>query len=162
MQLDLPLPHCATGVFQNLIELKYAAGAFRWKFEQEFFSSLFMYGQAFLFAGVSRKESACCACTFGVETHWIHFTAQFGCLAFVEIIQVSAQPVAPSLGIRSFTGALASCSVIVCNGQDAPTRTPPFLNRSTSSPASTQYFLISGCCCLSRATVALNCAWLSS
>src|SRR5439155_7726215 len=112
MQLLLPLPQSFVGVFQNLIELKYAAGAFAWYCAHEPLDSLFITAQAFLFAGVSPNEIACCACTFGVETHLIHMTAQFGCFAFDEIIQVSAQPVAPSLGIRSFTGALAACNVI--------------------------------------------------
>ena len=31
-----------------------------------------MIGQAFVLAGVSPKEIACCACTFGVETYFIH------------------------------------------------------------------------------------------
>ncbi len=72
-----------------------------------------MYGQAFVFAGVSPNEIACCACTLGVETQSIHLYAQLGCCACADSIQVSAQPVAPSLGIRSFTGAPLSCNVIV-------------------------------------------------
>src|SRR5881392_3865190 len=156
MQLVLPLPQFATGVFQNLIELKYAAGAFRCHLVQLLFSSLFMNGHAFLFAGVSPNESACCACTFGVDTHLIHMTAQFGCLAFVEIIHVSAQPVAPSFGIRSATGAFAACSGAVWYGHDAPIVALPFLNRSISSPAVAQYFFTSGCCFLWRSTLAVN------
>src|SRR5919109_3626826 len=105
---------------------------------------------------------ACCACTFGVDTHLIHITAQFGCFALAEIIHVSAQPVAPSFGTRSFTGAFAPCSVFVWYGHDAPIVASPFLNRSISSDASTQYFLTSGFCCLSSATAASNCFWLSS
>src|SRR5712691_7412502 len=110
MQLLWPLPQFFTGVFQNLIELKYAADAFAWYCVQAPFESLFMIGQAFVFAGVSPNEIACSACTLGVEIHLIHMTAQFGCFALEEIIHVSAQPVAPSLGIRSFTGAFAACS----------------------------------------------------
>src|SRR3989442_13959601 len=105
-----------------------------------------MIAHAFVLAGVSPKEIACWACTFGVETHLIHDTAQFGCFALEEIIHVSAQPVAPSFGIRSFTGAFAACSVLVWYGQDAPTQAPPFLNKSISSPAEAQYFLTSGRC----------------
>src|SRR2546421_11759235 len=108
MQLVWPLPQSFVGVFQNLIELKYAVEAFAWYWAQAPLDSLSMIAHAFRFAGVSPNEIACCAWTFGVETHLIHSTAQFGCLAFDEIIQVSAQPVAPSLGIRSFTGALAA------------------------------------------------------
>src|SRR5436309_9922083 len=113
MQLLWPLPQSFTGVFQNLIELKYAAGAFAWYCAQAPFDSLSMIGHALRLAGVSPKEIACCAWTFGVETHLIQMTAQFGCFAFAEIIHVSAQPVAPSAGIRSFTGAFAAWRVMV-------------------------------------------------
>src|SRR5919201_2311400 len=105
---------------------------------------------------------ACWACTFGVETHLIHMTAQLGCFACDEIIHVSAHPVAPSCGIRSLTGAFAAWRVFVWYGQDAPTIAPPFLNRSISSPAEAQYFFTSPCCCFSRSTVALNCESVSS
>src|SRR5438105_3055272 len=97
-----------------------------------------MTAHAFVFAGVSPNEIACSACTFGVETHWIHFTMQFGCLACTETIHVSAQPVAPSLGISSFTGTLSACRVFVWYGHEAPMVASPFLNRSTSSPADAQ------------------------
>jgi hypothetical protein len=113
MQSFFPFPQAFTGVFQNLIELKYFADALAWYCVHEPFESVFITAHAFRFAGDSPNEIACCACTLGVETHWIHFTAQFGCLAFEEIIHVSAHPVAPSFGIRSFTGAFAPCSVIV-------------------------------------------------
>ena len=55
MQLFCPLPHAATGVFQNLIELKYAADAPQWYCAAEPGDSLFMIGHAFVFAGVSPK-----------------------------------------------------------------------------------------------------------
>src|SRR6266511_66353 len=113
MQLLWPLPHALTGVFQNLIELKYAAAALAWYCAHEPLESLSMIAHAFVFAGVSPNEIACCACTFGVDTHLIHITAQFGCFAFAEIIHVSAQPVAPSFGIKSLTGAFSPWSVLV-------------------------------------------------
>ena len=115
-----------------------------------------------MFAGVSPKEMACCAWTCGVETHFIHSYAQFGCLACAESIHVSAQPVAPSFGIRSLTGALSPWSVIVWYGHDAPMTALPFLNRSISSDASAQYLTISGRCCLSRLTAASSCFSVSS
>ncbi len=105
---------------------------------------------------------ACSACTFGVETHAIHLYAQFGCFACADSIHVSAQPVAPSFGIRSFTGTFAAISVFVWYGHEAPITASPFLNRSISSEASAQYFLISGFCCLSRVTAALNWVEFSS
>ncbi len=75
---------------------------------------------------------------------------------------MSAQPVAPSFGIRSFTGALAAWSVFVWYGQEAPIIASPFLNRSISSEASAQYFLISGFCFFSRVIAALNWVEFSS
>src|SRR6478735_1915318 len=121
-----------------------------------------MIGQAFVLAGVSPNEIACSAWTRGVETHFIHRYAQFGCWACEESIHVSAHPVAPSDGIMSFTGALAPWSVIVWYGQDAPITASPFLNRSISSEASAQYFFTSGRCCLRRATAASSCGFVSS
>src|SRR5581483_10536066 len=105
---------------------------------------------------------ACSACTFGVETHAIHLYMQFGCLACDDIIHVSAQPVAPSFGIVSFTGTLSALSVFVWYGHEAPTTASPFLNSPISSDASAQYFLISGFCFFSRLIVALNCVWVIS
>src|SRR6266699_1412142 len=105
---------------------------------------------------------ACCACTFGVETHFSHMYAQFGCFALAESIHVSAQPVAPSFGIRSFTGTFAAMSVFVWYGHVAPMTASPFLNRSISSDASPQYFLIRGRCFFSSATAASNCFLFSS
>src|ERR1039458_3712096 len=96
MQSFLPLPQSAIGVFQNLIELKYAADAPQWYCAAEPGESLFMTAHAFVLAGVSPKKSACSACTFGVETHFIHMYAQFGCFACDDSIHVSAHPVAPS------------------------------------------------------------------
>ena len=47
-------------------------------------------------------------------------------------------------------------------GHDAPIVEPPFLNRSIWSDASPQYFFTSGRCCLSSATAAASCAFVSS
>src|SRR3954454_7629149 len=94
--------------------------------------------------------------------YFIHRYAQFGCFAFDESIHVSAQPVAPSDGIMSLTGTLAAASVLVWYGHDAPITASPDLNRSISSDARPQYFLMSGFCCFSRSTAALNCFSLSS
>src|SRR5206468_12646951 len=79
-----------------------------------------------------------------------------------DTIHVSSQPVAPSFGIVSFTGAFAAWSVFVWYGQDAPMTASPFLNRSISSEASAQYFLISDFCFFSRSTVADSCDEFSS
>src|SRR5947208_14300973 len=62
----------------------------------------------------------------------------------------------------SLTGTFAAASVFVWYGHDAPIVASPDLNRSISSDASAQYFLISGFCCFSRLTAASNCFWFSS
>src|SRR5690242_16588157 len=62
----------------------------------------------------------------------------------------------------SLTGACAPCSVFVWYGHEAPTTASPFLNRSISSEASAQYFLISGFCFFRRSIVAENCDEFSS
>src|SRR5512135_745975 len=87
---------------------------------------------------------------------------QFGCFACADIIHVSAQPVAPSFGIMSFTGTFAAISVFVWYGHEAPITASPFLNRSISSDASAQYFLLTGFCAFSRLIAASNWAELSS
>ena len=91
-----------------------------------------------------------------------HLYAQFGCFALDESIQVSSQPVAPSLGMISFTGTLAAWMLPVVTGQDAPIQASPFLKRLTSSDDRPQYFLIRGFCFLISAIAALNCFWFSS
>src|SRR5918911_4833598 len=162
MQSFLPFPQSAIGVFQNLMLLKYDAGAFAWYCAQPPFWIWSMNLQALGLAGVSPNESACSACTFGVEMYFSHMYAQFGCFAFAESIQVSAHPVAPSFGIRSLTGTLSALSVFVWYGHDAPITASPFLKRSISSEASPQYFFRSGRCCFISLTAALNCVWVSS
>ena len=72
MQSFPPLPQSRVGVRQNLIELKYDAGASAWYSAQEPFCIRSMNGHAFVFPGVSPKYSACCAWTFGVEIHLSH------------------------------------------------------------------------------------------
>src|SRR3954468_15135128 len=88
--------------------------------------------------------------------------AQSMFFVFDETIQVSSQPVAPSFGTRSFTGAFAATSVFVWYGHDAPITASPFLNRSISSEARPQYFLISGFCRLRRLIAASNWVLFSS
>src|SRR5437762_14379213 len=60
------------------------------------------------------------------------------------------------------TFAPAATSVLVWYGQAAPTTVVPLWNSEISCEARSQYFLISGRCCLSRLTAASNCDWLSS
>src|SRR3954470_8340321 len=156
MQFFRPLPQSAIGVFQKWICLKYLSGAFAWYCAHEPLDSLSMIGHALELTGVSPKKIACCACTVGVEIHESHFIAQSRFFVFDEIIHVSSQPVAPSFGTTSFTGAFAAISVFVWYGHDAPITASPFLKRSISSEASPQYFLISGFCFFSRVIAAAN------
>ena len=52
--------------------------------------------------------------------------------------------------------------VFVWYGHAAPTTVVPLENSEISCEARSQYFLTSGCCCLSRVTAALNWFWVSS
>src|SRR5262245_26148642 len=121
-----------------------------------------MYGHASLFTGVSPQVTACWAWTLGLEMYAYQAYAQFGCLAFADSIQVSSQPVAPSLGMTSFTGDFAALSCPVVYGHDAPMIASPFLNRLISSEARPQYFFTSGRCFFSSASVAANWVLFSS
>src|ERR1700682_1621504 len=110
MQLLLPSGHCAMAVFQNLRLSKYEPATSAWYCAHEPAWRASISAQALVLTGVSPNERACKACTFGVLTHLVHRYAQLGCGALVASIQVSAQPVAPSLGMVSATGAPAACS----------------------------------------------------
>src|SRR5919204_2895830 len=88
--------------------------------------------------------------------------AQLGWGAFVASIHVSAQPVAPSLGIVDAIGTPSLLSTLSWYGQDAPMMASPFLNIEISCDASAQYFTISERCCLSRLMAASNCGCVSS
>src|SRR5450631_3258165 len=113
MQTVVPSAHCAIGVFQNLIESKYAAPLSAWYCAHDPAWSASISAHALVLTGVSPKERACIAWTFGVLTHLVQRYAQLGCVALVASIQVSAHPVAPSLGMVSSTGAPASLSWMV-------------------------------------------------
>src|SRR5579859_1587845 len=88
--------------------------------------------------------------------------AQFGCGALAASIHVSAQPVAPSLGIVAPIGNFAARSWLTWYGQPAPTTTSPFLNAEISWLASGQYDFSSGRWFASSLTAAWNCGWVSS
>src|SRR5580658_1541549 len=98
----------------------------------------------------------------GVDMYAIHLYAQFGSGALAASIHVSAQPVAPSFGMVSFTGACAAFRVDVWYGHAAPTTTSPFWKSEISWLARSQYFLISGCSAFNRLTAAVNCVSVSS
>src|ERR1700755_1339603 len=100
-------PHCLRGVVQNETLSKYAWSS-AWKILQWLGSEV--SAQALAFDGASPKHSATSACACGEMIHSIHMYMQFGCLALEEIIQVSDQPVAPSLGSVVLTGTLSPSS----------------------------------------------------
>src|SRR4051812_24129260 len=85
-----------------------------------------------------------------------------GCLALLLIIQLSDQPVTPSLGSTSPTFMPALRRSFVISGQPAPIVASPDLNSSSKSVASTQYFFTSGRCDFSFALTWSSCAWLSA
>src|SRR3954463_1705386 len=86
----------------------------------------------FLLAGASPNHSATAALAFGEMMWFIHRYPQFGCLAFDEIIQVSDQPVAPSVGRIASTGALSAWARLVMICQVVPSTELPDLNACTS------------------------------
>src|SRR2546422_5122274 len=86
---------------------------------------------------------------------------QFGCLAFDEIIHVSDQPVAPSLGLVNltfFVPELLMTFAWYC--QAVPMAISPLVNPSISSWAVPQYLPIRPFCWTSRALAAAS--WVSS
>src|SRR5215469_11058323 len=82
--------------------------------------------------------------------------------ALAASIQVSAQPVAPSLGIVAPMPNLSALSVLTWYGQPAPTIALPFLKSKISWEARPQYFSISGRWPASSWTDAWNWGWVSS
>src|SRR5438309_7394396 len=87
---------------------------------------------------------------------------QFGCLAFEEIIQVSDQPVVPSLGTVAPTGTLFAESVFTWYCQVVPSTELPLVKAWISFVASVQYSPATCRCFLSSSTAALNCVSSSS
>src|ERR671936_3153777 len=101
-----------------------------------------MIAHALLLSGVSPYVTACWAWTFAVLMYRIHMYAQLGCGAFVASNQLSAHPVAPSLGMTDATGALATCNWLCWYGHAAPMMASPFLNIEISCTPEAQYFLM--------------------
>src|ERR1051325_10899300 len=88
---------------------------------------------------------------------------QWGCCAWLDIIQVSAQPVTPSDGTTDATGTLLSSSMYCWfTGHAVPITMSPVSNPSTSSEYTDQYFETSPACTFRSATAAWNCVWFSS
>src|SRR5262245_8806605 len=87
-----------------------------------------------LCAGASPKYWATSALASGEVMKFIHLYMQFGCAAFLAIIHVSDQPVAPSdgrypvLGPGAATGTLASLSAKYWYCHVVPTTESPLVN----------------------------------
>src|SRR3954469_21339095 len=108
MQSFLPLPQSARGGFQNEIWSKYAGSVTWWPSQNPLPSR----SHVLALAGEAPNHSATCFCTSGLSVQFSHMYMQFGCLAWLDIIHVSAQPVAPSAGSTASTGCLSACSVL--------------------------------------------------
>src|SRR5437764_12545654 len=65
-----------------------------------------LFWHALLCAGASPKNCATSALTLAEMIQFIHLYMQLGCLACEEIIHVSDQPVAPSVGTKPSLGGL--------------------------------------------------------
>jgi hypothetical protein len=118
--------------------------------------------QAFGLAGASPKYSATSAWTWGVTIQAIHLYMQFGCFAFEASIQVSAQPVIPSVGTTASTATPEPFSVFVWYGHVVPTTVAPLVKFSISSAYASQYLPMNGCWSFSSAIAASNWGCVSS
>ena len=113
-------------------------------------------------AGDSPNDSATWAWTSFVTIQPIHRYMQLGCLAWADIIQVSAQPVMPSLGTVEFTFTPEPRRVLTWYGQVVPMIVEPFVKLSISSVYAAQNLPTSGRWSLSSWTAASNWGWVSS
>jgi hypothetical protein len=86
----------------------------------------------FWFAGASPKYSATCALALGETIQSIQRYVQLGCWDLDEIIQVSDQPVEPSLGRVSSTGTFSPCSRFAITCQVVPTTELRLVNADIS------------------------------
>src|SRR5215210_632662 len=86
----------------------------------------------FWFAGASPNHSATAALAFGEMMWSIHMYMQFGFCAFEEIIQVSDQPVAPSLGRTVLIGTLSASSRFAMTCHVVPSTESPLVNAACS------------------------------
>src|SRR5947207_8922063 len=99
---------------------------------------------------------------------FIHWYMQFGCAADELIIQVSDQPVAPSLGTNPWlagliaTGCPFALSVQYWYCHVVPTQSSPLANDWICFAKADQYSATYGRCCFSRLTAASNCFESSS
>ena len=119
--------------------------------------------QAFGLAGASPNHSATCAWMSGFVIQFIHMYAQFGCGDLASIIQVSAQPVAPSFGQDRVHRSLVALGQV---HDDLPRRADHrravlerLLGVGVGRPVRAD---AAACCALTRSTAASNCFWSSA
>src|SRR5439155_12629144 len=151
-------PQFAVGIVHRWTWLKYAS-SLAWKVSQWPGDSFSASAQAFMLDGASPNQTATWALTLGDVIQSIHLYMQLGCLARLYIIQVSDQPVEPSLGRTALmaTGGLAASMVFTWYCQVVPRVSVPVVYDWICAAASVQYSLIIGRCTLSSATAASNC-----
>src|SRR3954466_4024397 len=87
---------------------------------------------ALAFDGASPNHSATAALAFGEMMWSIHMYMQFGFLAFEEIIHVSDQPVAPSLGSVVLIGTLSASSRLAMTCHVVPMVESPLVKAACS------------------------------
>ena len=121
---QVPAEQDASGVRQNQILSKFSKPLVL----QPSAPSRSLPVQAAGTAGTEPNHEARSPCTFAFSDHSIHLYAQFGCLASVASIVVSAQPVAPSSGTVLAIGCLLATSVLTWNGHEPEATTPSFVN----------------------------------
>src|SRR5437867_13264142 len=117
MQSSFPFPQSACGVFHRYSDfrkltspqLPYRTVSTR---SASLPSAWRVRSQAFTLLAAAPYQIATSLWTSGRNVHCIHFSMQLGCLAWEDIIHVSAHPVTPSLGTTSPTGTLPSASMI--------------------------------------------------
>src|SRR3954462_1118858 len=122
-------PHCLRGVVQNETLSKYAWSS-AWKILQWLGSAVSAHALAF--DGASPNHSATCALACGELIQSIHMYMQFGCLALEEIIHVSDQPVAPSLGSVVWIGTLSASSRLAMTCHVVPMVESPLVKAACS------------------------------
>ena len=87
---------------------------------------------AFAFDGASPNHSATAAFAVGEMMWSIHLYMQFGWAASAAIIQVSDQPVEPSLGSVVVIGTLSAVARLAMTCQVVPTTESPDLKAASS------------------------------
>jgi uncharacterized membrane protein len=122
-----PSRHSAVGVVQYQTSSQYSVSS-AWKMSQ--WSGLDASSQDLLLPGASPKYSAIWM-LIGADVMWFTNRYEQLMLAVLElIIQVSDQPVAPSIGLVTSTGTSAPWRTLAMTCQVVPMTVLPFVNES--------------------------------